>query len=81
MSINFESKLTAPPRRKRRIGHNLALRFKALKTAVLLFLNDLTMPFTNNEAERDLRMMNAQFLNRRYVPNFRYNRGQIRERL
>ena len=23
----------------------------------------------------------AQFLNRRYVPNFRYNRGQIRERL
>ena len=43
-------------RRKRRIGHNLALRFKALKTAVLLFLNDLTVPFTNNEAERDLRM-------------------------
>ena len=24
---------------------------------------------------------NAQFLNRRYIPNFRYNRGQIRERL
>ena len=43
-------------RRKRRIGHNLALRIKALKTAVLLFLNDLTVPFTNNEAERDLRM-------------------------
>ena len=43
-------------RRKRRNGHNLALRFKALKTAVLLFLNDLTVPFTNNEAERDLRM-------------------------
>ena len=43
-------------RRKRRIGHNLALRFKALKTAVLLILNDLTVPFTNNEAERDLRM-------------------------
>ena len=43
-------------RRKRRIGHNLALRFKALKTGVLLFLNDLTVPFTNNEAERDLRM-------------------------
>ena len=43
-------------RRKRRIEHNLALRFKALKTAVLLFLNELTVPFTNNEAERDLRM-------------------------
>ena len=43
-------------RRKRRIGHNLALRFKALKTAVLLFLDDLTVPFTNNDTERDMRM-------------------------
>ena len=57
-----QSPLTPPSirkkrgRRKRRIGHNLALRFKALKTAVFLFLNDLTVPFTNNEAERDLRM-------------------------
>ena len=57
-----QSPLTPPSkrkkrgRRKRRIGHSLALRFKALKTAVLLFLNDLTVPFTNNEAERDLRM-------------------------
>ena len=50
------SKRKKQGRRKRRIGHNLALRFKALKTAVLLFLNDLTVPFTNNEAERDLRM-------------------------
>ena len=35
-------------RRKRRIGHNLALRFKALKTAVLLFraLTTLLLPFT-----------------------------------
>ena len=50
------SKRKKQGRRKRRIGHNLALRFKALKTGVLLFLNDLTVPFTNNEAERDLRM-------------------------
>ena len=50
------SKRKKQGRRKRRIGHNLALRFKALKTGVLLFLYDLTVPFTNNEAERDLRM-------------------------
>lgn len=43
-------------RPKRRTGHNLALRLQAHKTAVLLFLEDLTVPFSNNEAERDLRM-------------------------
>ncbi len=41
---------------KRRIGHNLALRMQTRKEEVLLFLNDLSVPFTNNEAERDLRM-------------------------
>ena len=51
-----ESEKKKPGRRKRRTGHNLALRFKDLKSNVLLFLNDLTVPFTNNEAERDLRM-------------------------
>ena len=45
------SKRKKQGRRKRRIGHNLALRFKALKTAALLFLNDLTVPITNTEAE------------------------------
>ena len=44
-------------RRKRRIGHNLALRLRDQKCAVLRFLTDLEIPFTNNEAERDLRMM------------------------
>ena len=43
-------------RPKRRIGHNLALRLQTHKPAVLLFLNDMSVPFTNNEAERDLRM-------------------------
>ena len=55
-SLTPPSKRKNQGRRKQRIGHNLALRIKALKTAVLLFLNDLTVPFTNNEAERDLRM-------------------------
>ena len=43
-------------RPKRHTGHNLALRFQKYKEAALLFLNDLSVPFTNNEAERDLRM-------------------------
>ena len=43
-------------RQKRRIGHNLCLRLLKLVDCVLLFLHDLTVPFSNNEAERDLRM-------------------------
>ena len=45
-----------PGRKKRRIGHNLCLRLQKLDDCVLLFLHDLTVPFSNNEAERDLRM-------------------------
>ena len=45
-----------PGRKKRRIGHNLCLRLQKLADCVLLFLHDLTVPFSNNEAERDLRM-------------------------
>ena len=45
-----------PGRKKRRIGHNLCLRLQKLAECVLLFLHDLTVPFSNNEAERDLRM-------------------------
>ena len=43
-------------RRKRRIGHNLALRLQKNKEGCLRFLTDPRIPFTNNEAERDLRM-------------------------
>lgn len=43
-------------RPKRRTGHNLVKRMQTHKAAILLFLDDLTVPFTNNEAERDLRM-------------------------
>jgi transposase len=44
-------------RRKRRPGHNLALRFVDHKSAVLRFLTNPDVPFTNNQAERDARMM------------------------
>ena len=43
-------------RRKHRIGHNLALRLQKQKEGCLRFLTGTRTPFTNNEAERDLRM-------------------------
>ena len=46
-----------PGRAPRRTGHNLLLRFVARKEDALRFLHDPTVPFTNNEAERDGRMM------------------------
>ena len=59
-------------RRKRRIGHNLALRLRDHKSAVLRFLSDLDTPFTNNEAERDLRMMK---LRQKVSGGFRSEKG------
>ena len=44
-------------RAPRRTGHNLLLRFVARREDTLRFLHDPTVPFTNNEAERDGRMM------------------------
>ena len=44
-------------RKKRRPGHNLALRLRDRKESALRFLTDFEVPFTNNLAERDLRMM------------------------
>jgi transposase len=51
---------SAPVRRgrtPRRIGHNLARRLAERRTDVLRFLHDPAVPFTNNLAERDGRMM------------------------
>jgi transposase len=44
-------------RAPRRTGHNLLLRFSTRKEDTLRFLPDPTVPFSNNEAERDGRMM------------------------
>src|SRR5271156_6285515 len=43
-----------PPRR---VGHNLLLRLSTRRQDVLRFLTDPNVPFTNNLAERDGRMM------------------------
>src|SRR5271165_3096688 len=44
-------------RTPRRVGHNLLLRLSTRKPDVLRFLSDPAVPFTNNQAERDGRMM------------------------
>jgi len=41
-------------------AHNLWERFKKYETAVLLIARDSHVPFTNNKAERDLRMARAK---------------------
>ena len=59
-------------RKKRRPGHNLALRLRDFKTETLRFLHDPGVPFTNNQAERDLRMMKLRM---KISGSFRSERG------
>ncbi len=42
-------------RKKRRPGHNLLIRLRDYKDDVLRCLTDPAIPFTNNQAEQDLR--------------------------
>lgn len=47
-------------RPKRRIGHNLLIRLRHHEEAVLRFLHDPAVPFTNNVAEQGGRMMKVK---------------------
>jgi transposase len=47
-------------RQKHRPGYNLLVRFKDYKIETLRFLTDFDVPFTNNLAEQDLRMMKVK---------------------
>ena len=51
------TKIRPKGRPRRRVGHNLLLRLSTHKQDVLRFLTDPRVPFTNNLAERDARMM------------------------
>jgi transposase len=44
----------------RRPGHNLLIRLRDFKDDVLRFVSDLKVPFTNNLAEQDIRMMKVK---------------------
>jgi transposase len=47
-------------RKKRRPGHNLLIRLRDYKQDALRFLSDPDVPFTNNQAEQDIRMIKVK---------------------
>jgi len=59
-------------RKPRRTGHNIIARLMERKEDVLRFLVDPTVPFTNNQAERDIRMMK---LRQKISGGFRSDQG------
>jgi transposase len=76
--LAFHHKLPRLPRaqrrgwKPRRIGHNLLLRLHLRRDDVLRFLHDPQVPFTNNQAERDARMMK---LRQKISSGFRSQQG------
>lgn len=59
-------------KKKQRTGHNLLLRLKHYKQDVLRFLYNPESPFTNNDAERELRMIKCK---QKISGGFRTSRG------
>jgi hypothetical protein len=56
----LETKAKPGGRTKQRPGHNLLERLKTFKPETLRFLTDFDVPFTNNLAEQNLRMMKVK---------------------
>lgn len=47
-------------RQKHRVGHNLAIRLRDYKADALRFIFNPDVPFTNNQAEQDVRMIKVK---------------------
>ncbi len=68
IGLGFHFHQTLPPlesggtrgRKKQRDGYNLLVRLRDFKKETLRFLTDHLVPFTNNLAEQDLRMMKVK---------------------
>jgi len=62
--LEAHPEITKPSGRRGRIGQsketNLLRRLRDKREEVLRFMNDLSVPFDNNQAERDLRMIKVQ---------------------
>jgi transposase len=57
-------------RQPRRVGHNFLLRLSTRKSDVLRFLTDPRVPFTNNLAEQDGRMLEPRRADQGYVRRY-----------
>ena len=65
--IEIHEGLDPIPRKKgargktaKRTGHNLLVRLRDFKAEALRFMADFSVPFTNNQAEQDVRMMKVK---------------------